>query len=215
MRQAEAVITRPLPSLYLRPVRSHPPVDNSPSGTPPPAPGPRPDRPPSGHTKDRDRQSTQLPAAAAPPRLATPRRKPGGLPRRTRAGENPKHRTPGNPRDPKEHETRGPADLREPTGPRKPATLRSHRPPKATAPKATAPESQRSRNSATPHSAIPAQNTGVPFRVSFHSTAANSAGSISPFSFTQVIIVLRISSELAHSCFAPATPGKFPPPLAR
>ena len=42
-----------------------------------------------------------------------------------------------------------------------------------------------------------------PSRVSFQSTDANCAGSTVPFAFTHAMIVLRISSEFAHSCLAP------------
>lgn len=63
--------------------------------------------------------------------------------------------------------------------------------------------------------ARPGQKTGTPSRTSRQSSEAKSAGSMTPFSFTQAIIVLRISSELVHSTGADATCGKLPPPLAR
>ncbi len=55
----------------------------------------------------------------------------------------------------------------------------------------------------------------TPSRVSFQSTEPNRDTSIVPFACTQAMIVFRISSELAHTCFAEATCGKLPPPLAR
>ena len=59
------------------------------------------------------------------------------------------------------------------------------------------------------------QNAGVPSRVSFQSIDPNDAGSMEPADRTHSMIVLRISSEFDHTCWAAATCGKLPPPLAR